>query len=178
MADIKKDFVWDFYRIKNFINLSDQEKETVLLWRNNDAVRKWMCTDHSITPQEHSSFIEGLRKDNKSFYWIVQDLHDNHLWGVINLTRVDMRNCNAYLGVYANPCVQRQGAGKVLMRCLRYLAFDVFALHTLKLEVLAGNERAMRFYQKEGFIQEGRLSEFVRKNDQWNDVIIMGIVNQ
>jgi UDP-4-amino-4,6-dideoxy-N-acetyl-beta-L-altrosamine N-acetyltransferase len=51
-------------------------------------------------------------------------------------------------------------------------------LHTLKLEVLENNERAINFFKKLGFKEEGRLREFVFKEDIWYDAIIMGITEK
>ncbi|MDW8097566.1 MAG: GNAT family N-acetyltransferase, partial [Aquificaceae bacterium] len=56
------------------------------------------------------------------------------------------------------------------------LAFEVAKLHTLKLEVIEDNERAISFYKRMGFVEEGRLREFVFKEGRWKDVIVMGMV--
>jgi len=58
------------------------------------------------------------------------------------------------------------------------LAFEHLKLHTLKLEVLENNERAINFFKKLGFKEEGRLREFVFKEDIWYDAIIMGITEK
>ena len=58
------------------------------------------------------------------------------------------------------------------------MAFEHLKLHTLKLEVLENNERAINFFKKLGFKEEGRLREFVFKEDIWYDAIIMGITEK
>jgi UDP-4-amino-4,6-dideoxy-N-acetyl-beta-L-altrosamine N-acetyltransferase len=40
------------------------------------------------------------------------------------------------------------------------------------------NERAINFYRKTGFSEEGRLKEFVFKDGKWLDVIVMGIIKR
>ncbi|MGB9874387.1 MAG: GNAT family N-acetyltransferase [Hydrogenobacter sp.] len=37
------------------------------------------------------------------------------------------------------------------------------------------NERAINFYKRMGFREEGRLREFVFKEGRWLDVIVMGM---
>lgn len=160
--------------LKNFVNLNEEEKETVRRWRNHIEVRKWMYTDHEISKEEHEEFIESLKKDKKNFYYLVYE--ENKPVGVITLTRVDFNNRNAYFGIYANPEEKIHGAGLVLEKSAIKLAFEIAGLHTLKLEVIEDNQRAISFYKRMGFVEEGRLREFVFKDGKWKDVLVMGMI--
>ncbi len=134
--------------LKNFVNLSDEEVEMVRRWRNHPEVRRWMYTDHEISKEEHLSFIETLRHDKRNFYYLVYKV--DKAVGVLSLTRVDFRNRNAYFGIYGNPEEKIHGAALILEKSAISLAFDVAQLHTLKLEVIEDNERAINFLQKDG----------------------------
>ncbi len=171
--NLRKDFAFNGVVLKNFVNIDDREKKAVRVWRNSECVRKWMYSSHAITPREHERFIGGLCKDQRNFYWLAR-LEDGEYLGVVSLNRVDAANGNAYLGMYANPSC-KAGTGRVLMECLKRLAFEVAGLHTLKLEVIESNERAIGFYKKSGFRTEGRLREFVLKDGRRMDVVVMGI---
>jgi len=165
--------------LKNFINLTLEEKMLVLKWRNDLSVRKWCYSDHTISKKEHMQFIESLKKDNKNFYWLVKyDLNlSNKLYiGVVSLTKVDFLHKHAYLGIYSNP--ELKGVGKFLIQALKELAFKIAKFHTLKLEVIETNKHAIEFYKKQGFKKEGKLKEFVYKNGEWIDVIVMGMINE
>ena len=168
----------DFERaiLKNFINLDIKEMEMVLRWRNNKSVRKWMYLNHIISQDEHIHFIDKLKEDNKNFYWLVKNNVGEYM-GVISLNRVDFSNKNGYLGIYSNPDSKKSGTGSLLVGCLKELFFERLNFHTLKLEVIAGNEQAVSFYKKSGFSEEGKLKEFVFKDSKWHDVIVMGIVS-
>lgn len=161
----------------NFTNLTEQEKEMVREWRNSSAIREWMFTDHVITREEHSSFVQGLKEDNKSYYWVVKN-KANEYSGVIYLNRIDVKSRNAYLGIYVNPCEEKKGEGRVMMDALIRFAFNVLHFHTLKAEVIEGNVRALSLYKRSGLVEEGRLKEFVLKDNIWKDVIVMGIINE
>ena len=174
--DLKRDFNLGDFRLTNFVHLG-VEKERVRRWRNDEAVRKWMYSDHLISKREHQRFIEGLRRDRKNFYWRVEN-GEGETIGVISLNKVDFENKNAYLGVYANPDFEGRGAGSGLIGSLKRLSFEVANLHTLRLEVIDGNERALRFYRKAGFKREGRLKEFIFKEGRWKDVIVMGMIHK
>ncbi len=176
MISLRSDFEVETFKIVNFVNLNREEIEMVRNWRNNENVRNMMLSDHIISPEEHSNFIDKLREDNKNFYWIVKKGEESI--GTISLNRVDLKNRNAYLGIYVNPYHKLPGAGNILIENLKKLAFSKANLHTLKLEVIDKNERAINFYKKSGFMDEGRLKEFIFKDDRWYDLIIMGAINR
>jgi len=173
--DSSKDILLSEVTCINFLNLNDQEKEMVRAWRNNESIRKWMYQDHIITKEEHSNFIRNLKEDNKNLYWLLKNISDEYI-GVISLNRIDFRNKNAYLGIYSNP-ESKLHAGKMIVSSLKELISNVIPLHTLKIEVIENNERAINFYKKSGFNEEGRLKEFILKDGKWHDVIVMGIIN-
>ena len=177
MIDLKGDITIGDIRLLNFLNLNDEEKELVRNWRNHNGVRRWMYSDHIISREEHSMFIDGLKKDNKNFYWLAKNKDEKYM-GVIYLNKVDFDNKNAYLGIYSEQTSRLSGSGKLLIECLGKLSFDILDLHSLKLEVIENNDRAIRFYEKSGFSEEGRLREFVFKDGKWCDVIVMGIIKR
>lgn len=159
--------------IKNFINLSKNELEIVRKWRNHQKIRKWMYSEHEITKKEHLNFIKSLKTDKRNFYFII--LKNETYLGVIYINRLDIKNRHAYFGIYANPEEKIKDAGKILGKILLKLTFEYLKLHSLKLEVLENNERAIRFYKKLGFKEEGILKEFVFRRNKWLNVLIMGM---
>jgi UDP-4-amino-4,6-dideoxy-N-acetyl-beta-L-altrosamine N-acetyltransferase len=159
-----------------FPKLNPDEKEKVREWRNNENIRKWMYSDHLITKEEHDGFINKLEKDNKKFYWIVKD--NNTTIGVIYIYNVDLKNKNAYFGLYANLKCEKKGKGSLLGETAKKIAFQIMKLHSLRLEVLEDNEIAKNLYNKLGFEKEGVLKQAVFKDSNWKDVLVYGIVNQ
>lgn len=170
---LKKNIELGDVRLKNFIHLNLQEREMVRSWRNHPTVRQWMYSDHEIGQLEHYQFIRRLTNSQKDFYYLLYN--QEAPVGVLCLNRVDFQHQNAYFGIYANPEKRIHGAGILLEKTALRLAFDVARLHTLKLEVIVDNERALSFYRRMGFQEEGRLREFVFRDNQWKDVVIMGI---
>lgn len=176
-VSLRRNFEFDDVFLVNFINLNNEESEMVRNWRNNENIRRWMFSDHIISQEEHIRFIEGLKKNSKNFYWVVKNKEGEYL-GVVSLNRVDFKNKNAYLGIYVSPDCQQVGTGHVLITCLKKITLDIARLHTLKLEVIETNARAIDFYKKSGFTEEGRLKEFISKDGRWLDVVVMGIIKR
>lgn len=162
-------------RALNFVELSQELVVEILSWRNHESVRKWMYNNKIIPLGEHLEFVHSLKEDNKNLYFLIQDYNKNGI-GVISFNRINHQHKNAYIGIYANPLNTIKGIGRLLGDSLLNIGFEKLDLHTLKLEVLFDNERAIKFYKKTGFTEEGILKEFIYKEDHWIDVIVMGIV--
>lgn len=162
----------------NFTSLDGGEAAMVLAWRNAPSVRRWMYSSTPITAAAHRAFIGKLGTDGVNSYWLVKDGAGAACLGVVYLNRISAANRSAFLGIYGNPDSGLPGKGEALMRALRHLAFKVLRLHTLKLEVIADNLRAVRFYKRCGFKREGVLKEYVRRGGKYVDVVIMGLVNE
>ncbi|MHA1744153.1 MAG: UDP-4-amino-4,6-dideoxy-N-acetyl-beta-L-altrosamine N-acetyltransferase [Candidatus Heimdallarchaeota archaeon] len=170
-AELRKNLHIDDLVLINFINMNEKEARMVLRWRNNPRIRKWMYNSHKISWDEHLEFIKSLKRQNYKFYFLVK--WEKEYLGVVYLTRVDWKNKNAYLGIYVAP--EKVGMGKLLGKALLKLVFEFLHLHTLKLEVIKNNFKAITLYKKLGFKKEGELREFVIRNGRWKNVIVMGM---
>lgn len=153
--------------------MSNEESKAVIRMRNDDSIRKWMNSDLVISEIEHATFISKLKNTNCKYFLVKRS---ENILGVISLTRIDQNNKNAYIGIYKNPFISERNLGTVLMEALHYLAFSVIGLHTLKLEVIEINDRAISLYKKCGYTEEGRLHQFIYRDNNYYDMIIMGIL--
>lgn len=153
-----------------FQELSTDQLDTVLKWRNHESVRSRMFSTHEISKTEHYAFVEKLRTDKTMCYWLFPNK------GVVSLRKIDLNNGHAFLGIYKNPESSEKGMASDLIRSLLVKGFDEIGLHTIKLEVFSDNPAAVNFYNKHGFNQEGRLREYLRRGvGQYADLILMGI---
>lgn len=171
--DLRQDFFFGDIYFNNFINLDDEDLEIIRSWRNNENIRKWMYNDEMIEKEEHANFIDSLRHKSKTGYWLVK--RNKQYTGVLDITKIDFKNKNAYFGIYGNPEERIEGRGKILAKAMKELAFDKLKLHSIHLEAIEDNERAINFYEKIGFTKEGTLREFVFKDNKWKNVIVLGM---
>jgi len=169
-------FIFDNYKVVNFVNATENQTKQVLNLRNKGSIRKWMFNQDIISEKEHKKFIKKLVSDLKNFYWSVFT-ENNELLGVVYLNNVNFNHFHAYLGIYANIDINISGKGNILMKILKKIAFTDLQLHTLKLEVFSENEQAIKFYKEQNFKLEGEMKEFVFINNHWFDVLIFGMTN-
>jgi diamine N-acetyltransferase len=79
-----------------------------------------------------------------------------------------------------------QGVGRTCVRLLMDLAFSDLHAHRFWLDVKANNPRALALYRSEGFVEEGRLREAVRRSVApaapgdsaagWDDLVVMSVL--
>ncbi len=175
-SKLKENIFLDYIELLNFVNLNNEEKEMVRLWRNHRNVRNWMFTDHEISFSEHMRFIESLNSENSSHYcWLAR--RDKNYIGVVTLNKVDFKNKNSYFGLYTNPESDNLGECIYLFKAIIAVAFSIFGLHTLRGDTIKGNS-ILKIHEKFGFAVEGILKEFVYKNGEWKDVVITSLKNE
>ena len=69
-----------------------------------------------------------------------------------------------------------KGFGRLAIIKLKQYCFEKLNCHRLWLDVLETNERARHLYQTEGFKDEGKLRECVLIDDDFENLIIMSIL--
>ena len=172
------DYGGDFGEIEaiNFINLSKRDSLKILDFRNHEEIRKNMYTSSKISDTGHFEFIKTLKKSSVSSYWAVRE--NEEFIGVCSLSRINLSNKNSFFGIYKNPLSKKRCCGVKIMAMLKYIAFVKLSLHSLHLEVLESNKRAVDFYLREGFMIEGRLREFIKSSDRYIDAILMVLLEK
>lgn len=159
-----------FFQATNFRELSQEQSKLVCAMRNHKSVGRWMYSQN-ISPQMHEDFLHNLQGDKTKQYWLLH--HKDEILGVGSLTRINPAHHHAFLGIYTNPFSTLPRKGVQILEFLESMAFGELGLHTIHLEVLEHNTRALRFYEKMGYRQEGCLKEFIRRDGRYYDVILM-----
>lgn len=139
----------------NFIDLSVEEKEMVLNWRNHDDIRKWMFTDEKIGLSEHLAYIERLKQSNDRKYFLVK--RDTNTIGVIDFTDIDFEQRSAKFGLYSKPGLKGQGV--LLMNVIITYAINILKIKSLTAEVFKENSAAIKLYKRCGFTQLNQIGE-------------------
>ncbi|OCL83440.1 MULTISPECIES: UDP-4-amino-4,6-dideoxy-N-acetyl-beta-L-altrosamine N-acetyltransferase [Arcobacteraceae] len=137
--------------LHDFIDLSLEENNLILEWRNNPEVRKWMYNQHIIKLEEHLNFIENLKINKDKLYFLLKKDGDN--LGVIYF--VDINSEFSYFGFYGNPN-SVSGIGRVLEETSIKFAFDVLKVNRLKLEIFENNIKVINLHKKYKFKEVDR----------------------
>jgi RimJ/RimL family protein N-acetyltransferase len=111
------------------------------------------------------------------YAWVIE--FENSLIGEIRLDHVDLRGRRASLAIgIEDKSRLGMGLGTEAIRLTLGYGFNVLNLHRLSVRVLAYNTRAIRAYQKCGFVVEGREREAAFVDGAWHDDVMMGILDR
>jgi RimJ/RimL family protein N-acetyltransferase len=100
---------------------------------------------------------------------------DQHI-GNVHLTNIDWVSRHACVGIFIGAAQHwSKGYGRQAMRLILRHAFHDLGLHRVYLTVLEDNHRAIKTYEKCGFVVEGRLRQHDFKQGRFQDLIFMGI---
>ena len=143
MIKIERDIVYrvNDYSYKNYVILTDEEKELVWNWRNHPEIRKWMTNSDIIPLQSHLNFIEGLKTRNDAYYWLV--FKDGAPIATLNFTHINYSDNSGMPGLYLSPDELNTGEGFTFHYYYKELAYHQLGFEALKggyVEV--GNTRA------------------------------------
>jgi diamine N-acetyltransferase len=90
---------------------------------------------------------------------------------------VDWRNRSGELGiVIGNRRYWSQGYGTDAVRALVSWGFDELNLNRIHLRVFEDNARAIRCYEKTGFVEEGRLRQDRFHKGRYFDTVVMAVL--
>lgn len=97
--------------------------------------------------------------------------------GTISLFKVDFLARNAELGIaIGEKAYWNRGFGSEAIRILLNEGFNKYNFHRIELRVNARNHRAIKAYEKVGFIHEGIKREATYRDGAYMDMLMMSIL--
>ncbi len=121
--------------------------------RNEENVRKWMYTGHTIGVDEHICWINRLMQDNKQIVFVVMDEGSNPL-GVVSVNAIDYFHKKSDWAYYLTETA-RGGLGSALEYSFINFIFNVLGMEKLNCEVIEGNGAVVKLHKKFLFQEEG-----------------------
>ena len=154
------------------IEVSDLEK--IRRWRMSAEVTRYLFTDPVITEDGQRQWYAEM-KEKGDIYWVIN--FDGVDIGYASLSKIDAHTLTAYPGVKIGEAEYRGiGLGGKVLRKIEEHAFDVLHLHKLYGYILSGNHKAIKMYEKNGWIPEAVLFNHVVKRSEFCDIKIMCLV--
>lgn len=92
--------------------------------------------------------------DGKDIHYAIADDNGDYL-GTISLKSVDLVSSNAEYAINLRKCAQGKGIAAWATKEILRIAFEEFGFHRVYLNVLSDNQKAIRLYEKCGFVYEG-----------------------
>lgn len=162
------------------IYLSPMAVEDAEIWA------KWKNDIHNFAYVHHSpninleSAIQNLKdsmSENNHVFSVLS--HEDRLIGHCALFDFHQKNHNAQLGILIGESdAQGKGYGTEAVMLLLDYGFNVMNLHQVYLAVVSHNTRAIRCYEKCGFVKTGVRRKSQHFAGEWHDLIHMDILRE
>jgi RimJ/RimL family protein N-acetyltransferase len=153
--------------------------KAIVRWGQNSEFGRLLGSDrlHPYSLPATRRWIEATDDGNTFFQFGIRTRPDNRLIGLLELDGVSWthRTCFTGLGI-GEPAYWGRGYGSQALELGLAFAFDELNLHGVWLAVFAYNQRAIRAYEKTGFHHEGRIRQFIHREGQRADMLVMRIL--
>ena len=151
-------------------------------WLNDPEVIQNLAIYAPLSMADEESWFEGMRArpaDERPLVIEAQLEADWVMIGTCGFHNIDWRSRSAEVGIFIGDksCWDR-GYGTRIMKLLVQYGFETLNLNRIMLDVYETNPRAIRAYQKAGFVHEGRKRQANYQNGEYHDVLIMSVLHQ
>jgi RimJ/RimL family protein N-acetyltransferase len=141
---------------------------------DSDPARLWSAgqTKEWLEKQQEGDSFEGI-------VFMIRTIDENKAIGFVELDGISFHNGNSWIGIgIGERGYWGKGIGTEVMRIIARYAFEELGLYRLTLNVFAYNTRAIRAYEKVGFVIEGRAAEVLHREGRRWDIVYMGLLRE
>lgn len=165
------------------VRLRSAERDDVPLfhqWLNDPEVTHGLSLRLPFSLASEERWFEELAGRPASEQPLAIEIRDGDAWrlignsGFMDVSAID-RGAEIGLFIGDKSCWDR-GYGEEVVRMLLDYGFGTLNLERVWLRVYDFNPRAIRCYEKCGFVHEGRLRRAVYKHGQYGDVLVMSVL--
>jgi RimJ/RimL family protein N-acetyltransferase len=157
------------------IDENDAEKYTE--WLNDYEMTKYLVglDPVNINANKMKEILESAAKDHN--YSII-DIETNEIIGDCGFEGINHLNQTSEVGIYlGNKNYWNNGYGTEALSLLLNYGFKTLNFHSVFLQVVSFNERAIRSYEKIGFKFIGKKREAILRGTERHDMIYMDILH-
>jgi len=160
-------------------------------YRSDDVngVRSWTNDRESVRylsarywmPQsaaDASDFVDhAMHAGANGAFFVIADPTDERYLGQIDLFSINWKLRSSEMGIVLGLEAQRgHGIGTEAIGLLLEYAFQTLGLERVELEVDTGNKRAIRCYEKAGFVLEGVKRHAFMVDGEYSDLAVMSVL--
>jgi len=155
------------------ITLGDAER--FVLWFNDPEVNKFLHR-RSMTLEQEREWIKASPEKRQEVNFAIDTSGGVHI-GSVGLRNIDEVYHYADFGIMiGDKNYWNKGLGSEATNLMLCYGFEQLHLHRIELDVYEYNERAIKVYERIGFIKEGVKREHVLWDGKFYDTILMGML--
>lgn len=149
-------------------------------WVNDPEVTRGLAMYLPYSMKDEESWFENVGKHDPHEKPFAIDIKKGKGWKLIGncgTFGISLVNRNCELGIMIGDKAEwNKGYGAEAMSLLLQHGFETLNLNRIFLRVYEDNVRAVRSYEKAGFVLEGRQRQAVYKHGKYEDVLFMSVL--
>ena len=170
-----------------FRGLERDDIPTFVKWLNDPEVQQGILLNHPVSHATEENWFDGMikRPPDEQVLGIEVYLPGEKgeggwkLIGSLAFINIDWRNRASEFGIMiGDKTYWNQGFGTEAVQLLVKHGFNTLNLNRIYLHVFENNPRAIRAYEKAGFIHEGRKRQAEFKDGKYIDVLVMSMLRE
>ncbi|MET7271640.1 MULTISPECIES: GNAT family N-acetyltransferase [Streptomyces] len=142
-----------------------------------EVVRFTFPPDSELTPERLRGWYGSRGAQPDRLDLAVTDPADGELLGEVVLYEWDPANRSCTFRTLIGPRGRGRGVGTEATRLIVGHGFERLGLHRVQLDVYGNNHRALRVYEKAGFVVEGVRREAAWRDGEWVDEVLMAVLD-
>ena len=165
------------------INLRPQKKEDaeyIAKYQQDQDVLDNYFMGYNMPPLKEFAerWYERLTTEKEGYGFVIENKQGEFI-GTCHANDMNMRNGTTYLAIFiGHPDYRSKGYGTEAMKLFLNFMFNELGLRKVKLNVFAFNKRAIRCYEKCGFIIEGVFKQEIYRYGEYHDTYAMCIYRE
>jgi len=147
-------------------------------WKNDREVTKYLPPMYPASKMNQENYIKQVSRHGCSITFVMET-EDEIPIGICSLDNIDWINSTAEIKVviYAKNCWGR-GYGYDAVNTLTNYGIYQMNLNTIYANILEGNERAIKCFEKAGYEIEGTLRQRVLKEGEYKNLVSLSITKR
>lgn len=149
-------------------------------WLNDPEVTAGLSLMLPMSAASEENWFDAMMKSPNAEHPLVIEIQEDEGWkavGNVSFMNIDQRNRSAEIGVFiGEKSCWNHGYGTDTMHLMIKHGFESLNLHRIFLRVFETNPRAIRSYEKAGFVHEGRFRQAEFRNGKYIDVLFMSVL--
>ena len=146
---------------------------------SNPEIRRLTGTNAFFTKAKLERFIANIQTDSSRIDLIIALQKNDQVIGDLAIVDIDQQNRNGSFRIaITDPQYLSKGYGTEALSIVIDYMFNTLNLRRISINVYAFNHRAIKAYEKLGFVKEGVLREELYFDGEYNDNILMGLLKK
>ena len=148
-------------------------------WRNSPYIRAYTREYRPLNILNQKKWFESLFTDQSNIMFAIKKKGDVEIIGCCGLTYINWKEGHGEISIYiGEEKWQEKGYATDALQLLLKYGFGELRLHRIYAIIFEYNEASIKFFEKNGFVFEGRHREARFWDGKFHDELVYGMLDR